>query len=673
MNQWGEVRYPPWNFHDDGGGRYSLTNAPADDLKLDITAPGYMSLIMYSITPGETENVVKLGPALRLHGKVVDAVSKQVVEKFTMSAGWPRQVFQNGILTNGGAEFGPAAGGQRAFNGGTYDWTFTRPMIVGTQTPYDFILKVEADGYTPVISRVFKATEKDAEFDFELKQASFVNAVLRLLDGSPVAGAVVRVISSANNLNLQRMGARVRTGDSPDLSTDAGGHFRLPEPAQEEVVLATNDAGFAAATFEQLRQSPEMKMQRWGRIEGTFKLGTNAGANQTLAAGFPDARTSSFNDSAPGMQLLSTVLGRVVFDSREAQTDAAGNFIFDCLPPGEVALMRVESIPTPQGGYAIASGGVWGGGRMALLDLKEGDRLKVDLGGKGRAVIGRVVLTNRIEDCQATVYPVLPAIPFPAGLSQQERMEWATNWLVSEAGAKVRFWFGNNPVALERMEQMRVPTWTMSGWPVKLAADGTFRIFDVPPGNYQFIAAYAEPQTPGRGSMRFFGQLSAGPVKSFTVPEGGNLPALPPLDLGEIGDAKPQVKLFAPEPTRAEPVKAAMQSSAESVAPGAKFEVLVQARIFPGFHIYGMDPKVSPFIPSALKLTLPDGLKPAATGQGRVRSMTKTGWQFTLARRFSAGHCRRAPERPRKSIPSGWNWNTRCAMMRCVIRPKKSN
>ena len=324
VDQWGEVRYPPWNFHDDGGGRYSLTNAPADELKLDITAPGCMSLIMYSITPGETENVVKLGPALRLHGKVVDAVTKQAVEKFTMSAGWPRQVFQNGILTNGGAEFGPAASGQRAFNGGTYDWTFTQPMVVGTQTPYDFILKVEADGYTPAISPVFKATEKDAEFDFELKQASFVDAVARLPDGSPVSGAAVRVIPSANNLNMP---ARRRARGMPDLSTDARGHFRLSEPAQQEVVLVTNETGFAAATFEQLRQSPEMKMQRWGRIEGNFKLGTNAGANQTLAAGFPDAATRPANDSTPGAQLLSTVLGRAVFDSRESKR-MAGEILY---------------------------------------------------------------------------------------------------------------------------------------------------------------------------------------------------------------------------------------------------------------------------------------------------------------------------------------------------------
>lgn len=119
-------------------------------------------------------------------------------------------------------------------------------------------------------------------------------------------------------------------------------------------------------------------------------------------------------------------------------------------------------------------------------------------------------------------------------------------------------------------------------------AQGKFRF---PPGTNDAIqvAAFA----PGFGPV----------IKNVQVGR-----AAAPLDLGEIGDAKPQAKLFAPEPTRAEPVMAAMESSAESVAPGAKFEVRVQARIFSGFHIYGMDPKVSPFIPTALKLTLPDGL-----------------------------------------------------------------
>ncbi len=640
VDGWGALRYPPWNFHDDGAGRYSLANAPADELKLDITAPGRMSLIMYSVTPGETENVVKLGPDLRLHGKVVDGATKKAVEKFTITAGWPRQVFQNGAMANSGAEFGMGRG--RQFNDGTYDWTFTQPMVVGTQTPYDFILKVEADGYTPALSRIFKATEKDAEFDFELKTASFLNATVRLPDGSPAAGAVVQAISSATSLNMP---ARLRPGDLANISTDAGGHFQLPEPAQPEVVLVTNAAGFAAVTFEQLRDSPVITLQRWGRIEGSFKLGTNVGANQTLAAGFPDAGVRTVNDSTPGTQLLTSVLQRVVFGSREAQTDAGGYFTFDCIPPGQVALMRVETIPTPQGGYLIANGGVWGGCRMALLDLKEGDRLKVDIGGKGRAVIGKVVSTNRIEDCQATLYPVLPAIPCPAGLSEQQKMEWVTNWLASEAGAKVRFWSGMS----SRMALVRARLPVAVGWPVKLAADGSFRILDVPPGDYQFSAGFAEPLALGSSAMRFLSQASIGPGKAFTVPEGENLSALPPLDLGEIGDAKPQVKLFAPEPTRAEPVKAAMQSSAESVAPGAKFEVLVQARILAGCHIYGMDPKVSPFIPTTLKLTLPDGLEAAGDWTGPSPERDQAGVEiYTGAAVFRRALQARAGAAPKK-------------------------
>jgi hypothetical protein len=642
VDEWGALRYPPWEFHDDGPGRYSLSNAPADDVKVDITAPGRMSLIMYSVSPGQMENVVKLSPALRLHGKVGDAATKRPVEKFTVTAGWPRQVFQNGVMTNEGAEFGMSQRG-REFTEGTYDWTFTEPMVVGTQEPYDFILKVEADGYTTALSRTFKATEKDAAFDFELKRASFLDAVVSLPDGSPVSGALVQAIASADNLNPSR---RAQMSEAPNILTDAKGHFQLPEPPQAEVVLITNKVGFAAVMFEQLRLSPEMKLKRWGRIEGNFKLGTDIGADQKLALGFPESAGMSFRDAAPETRLLGTVLQRTLFRSRDAHTDAKGHFMFDCVPAGQVTLMRVESIPTPQGGFVVSSGGVWGGCRMAWLDLKEGDHLNVELGGKGRWVVGKVVSTNRIEDGQARLNPVLPAIPYPNGLSQEQRTKRARDWLASEAGSKVRFWLGNNP--RPGWERMRMPM--MDGWPVKLAADGTFRIPDVAPGDYEFSAAFPDPQAPGRRGARFFIQSPAdGPRTKFTVPEGENLPSLPPLDLGEIGEARPQEKLFAPEPTRAEPVRSAMQASADSVPPGGQFEVLVQARILSDFHIYGMDRKVSPFIPTSIKMTLPDGLETAGDWAGPSPARDKAGVEiYTGAAVFRRALRARAGAAPKK-------------------------
>jgi hypothetical protein len=573
--QWGVLRYPPWEFHDDGGGRFSFGNAPSDKMEVDITAPGRMSLILYSVTPGETENIVELGPSLRLHGNVVDAATKRPVEKFTVTAGWPREVFRNFVMTNQGAEFGMGRRG-RDFNGGTYDWMFTQPMVVGSQKPYDFILKVEADGYTPALSRVFGATEKDAAFDFELKAASFLQAVVLLPDGSPASGAVVQALTSADNLNVRRPGMN----NSPALSTDAGGRFQLPQPAESEVVLVTNAVGFGAVTFEQLRESPRIKLRPWGRIEGNLKIGTDAGANREVAVGFPNLGGIAFKEPNPEKQLLIRVLQNTVFVSRQAPTDGAGHFIFEGLPPGQVSLMRVESIPTPQSGFSVFSDSVWGGCRMALLDLKEGDKLNVNIGGNGRWVTGRVLSTNRMEDCQTTLYP-----------NAQSR-----------------------PVL--RMRE---------AWPVKLAPDGTFRIPDVRPGNYEISVDSPVPETLERRGPRFFNETSSGPHKSFTVPEGDNLPALPPLDVGEIGEAKPQTKLFAPEPTRAEPVKAAMQASAASVSPGGQFEVLVQARILSDYHIYGMDPKVSPFIPTTLKLTLPDGLEAAGEWTGPSPERDKAG------------------------------------------------
>jgi len=102
-------------------------------------------------------------------------------------------------------------------------------------------------------------------------------------------------------------------------------------------------------------------------------------------------------------------------------------------------------------------------------------------------------------------------------------------------------------------------------------------------------------------------------------------------------------------PTRAEPVRAAMQASADSVTPGGQFEVLVQARVFSDFHIYGLDPKVSPFSPTSLKLTLPDGLEAVGDWTGPSPARDKAGVEiYTGAAVFRRALKARAGAAPKK-------------------------
>ena len=87
------------------------------------------------------------------------------------------------------------------------------------------------------------------------------------------------------------------------------------------------------------------------------------------------------------------------------------------------------------------------------------------------------------------------------------------------------------------------------------------------------------------------------------------MPSLPPLDLGVIGEDKPEAKSVAPEPKPGDPVRAAMKSSTDSVKAGEPFELIISVRIAYGYHIYGLDAMVPPFVPTGIKLTLPQGIE----------------------------------------------------------------
>jgi hypothetical protein len=72
---------------------------------------------------------------------------------------------------------------------------------------------------------------------------------------------------------------------------------------------------------------------------------------------------------------------------------------------------------------------------------------------------------------------------------------------------------------------------------------------------------------------------------------------------------EPPVKPFAPEPTAAEPVRAAMKPASQLVKADEPFDLLVSVRLADTYQIYGKDTNASPFLATEVKLTLPKGIE----------------------------------------------------------------
>jgi len=81
----------------------------------------------------------------------------------------------------------------------------------------------------------------------------------------------------------------------------------------------------------------------------------------------------------------------------------------------------------------------------------------------------------------------------------------------------------------------------------------------------------------------------------------------------------------APEPSRVEPVTAAMGFDRSSVYPGETLEILVRVRIAGGYHIYGTGSVAGPFSPATLSLELPDALTMAGDWIVPRSTVTRSG------------------------------------------------
>jgi len=606
-----------------------MTNAPGDEIQMDFLAPHRMGLRFYRVAASESEQVVQLGPELRLHGKVTDAATGKPVPSFQVIAGWPRQVMVNGQLTNQGAEWGSDYR-KKSFLGGAYDWTFEEPVLGGTEKPSDFLLRVEAEGYAPAVSRAFKATEKDAEFDFQLSAPSYINGTVRFNDGTAAAGAKIYLVNQIWDLNA--MNGRIQNiRNLPVLTTDADGRFKLMEQRAAQVLVVWHEQGYATMDFADFLKTNQITLTKWGGVEGTLRRGNLLAVHETVALCFePEWKKVDRRFTAKPQ----------VFYYYQTETDGGGHFVFDKVPPGEAAITRVESIPRPDR-YGLPLGDVWAGCRLLLVKVPEGEPVSVKAGGTGRTVVGRFISTNDFSKCMATLTRSLPPVPYPDGLEAAAKNKWAAGWFWSDAAEEYRIWLGGTP----QSDAPRFSGQAGHAWAVKVATDGAFEISDVPAGTYTLQAYFRSQADAGVFGMRALridsetNRLTC----NFTVPPGDNLPELPPQDLGTIGEAAPaDVEFSVAEPSAHQPVKIVMKTDRTEASPGDTFQVVVRVRIAEGYQIYAAAPKSKSFTGTSVSLVLPSGIEavsdwtaPAAV-QARDGELVYTN-SVTYSRSFKLG------------------------------------
>ena len=217
--------------------------------------------------------------------------------------------------------------------------------------------------------------------------------------------------------------------------------------------------GVAQKSASELEQSSTLTLEPFGRIEGSLRIGPSPGAHRPIRVQLD--RKSYASDH------------HFQFFEYTATTDDQGRFTIDDVMTGE-ALVRLEASVSSPGRVYLAS--------ATPVDVVSGQTIRVDFGGQGRPLIGRIALpagsarTFDLAVGAGTLSLDQPSMPLPEGFmtwDQAKRYAYSKKWSLSPEGR-----------ALRRAGRLHM---------FPIAADGSFRIDDVLPGSYKLSIHLGDP------------------------------------------------------------------------------------------------------------------------------------------------------------------------------------
>lgn len=426
-----------------------------------------------------------LQPALTIAGTVRDAASGEPVPRFRIIAGSPGA---DGAAGATNVYWGLRDRTRLNFVGGQFHHVFEEPVVVGNEEPA-FVFKFEAEGYVPFVSRVVRASEGLAQFEVRLRAAEPSTVTVRFPDGRPAVNADIGLVVPGNPLTLIPGGCSrepLRAG-APLLTTDGRGRFHLPPDDTITRVVAAHPEGFAIVPVSALSTQPEVWLQPWGRLEGTWRSGDQPVAGRELALGHWALYEA-------GLKL----------DSKAylVKTDREGRFVFPPVPPGRHRLMESKWVVEP--GKATEAK-VWILRPLLTVDIRPGETATVTVGGGGHTVRAR--------------------LQWPEGMSRQPN--WSFSGILWKASPAALAGATNPASALTAAVPALQPAVVdVRNFPLEEKPDGSWVAADVPAGRYVLKLLMFGPAVAGEPSHPL--ARAEVPVVVPDDPPGGV------LDLGEI-------------------------------------------------------------------------------------------------------------------------------------------
>jgi peroxiredoxin/protocatechuate 3,4-dioxygenase beta subunit len=472
----------------DADGQFEWTGAPEEGAVFEFRKSGYASLLEEPLIPDPDEYLIQMRELLRVGGAVVDDETGEPLEGF--------KVFQGTVWDTSNEVQWAAYHSDEGYKG-EYE------IYIRAGTPAVQV-RIEADGYLPVFSRVFTEDEGYQRFDARMKKGTGPEGVIFGPDGEPLPRVAVYMTPLSDYLILKN--SNTQDNVTRYQITDEDGRFTFA-PVHPEFRLAVIDsAGSAVQSFTLGEESYDLTLEPPAVVEGV------AYYDGELA---PYERVQLSYDPE---------LNNGVALTFNTNTDPDGRYRFESIPAGEA---KVALLKRANNQFAETN--------AELVVMQAGENAAVNLGEGGRAVIGKVVvgdtdLAGRPIGLQPIWIETVAPLPVPNEVDRNDHDafdRWYADWKHTDAGRRYR--------AASRK------------YVAEIAPNGEFRAADLLPAEYLIRWQLA---------LDYDGDV-ANIVHGFTLDAGegdfylGEIAASVPKDLA-IGDEAP---LFEVKSLTGAPVK----------------------------------------------------------------------------------------------------------------------
>ena len=264
---WRGHRSIQWHQDTDALGRFFWGDAPKDEVQFDIFEQGFMSRRNHPMSSSSEDDRIVLHPPLNITGCVVDAVTGESIQSYTIMCGFADHSFWNKRDAT-------------EFDSSSYVLTISEPRDKG------YALCVEADGYEPGVSRTVHVDEGQVVIDFALKpfgSTQRLQGIVCLANGHPATEADVALVAASRRVSIYDGQLTQKESLEHYVQTQSDGRFSFIQPEGDYQIVALHDQGYALVDANVFSTTETLILEPWSRIEGTLFIGSQPSKNQEIS------------------------------------------------------------------------------------------------------------------------------------------------------------------------------------------------------------------------------------------------------------------------------------------------------------------------------------------------------------------------------------------------------